>query len=218
MASLMTIRTARTIRKLFVGNITADVEAALARVISRSLKKYEDEFPSALRGQVARLREQEVKSGIEMVNIALDSTRAAMLQKLKDAGRALEPLMKSKLEPAFIIANEVSGKGSIAKQKTILREFIQVNAPEIFGSLEAKLLQCVEETCALLETHLSGQLKTVATKIELGMSVLWDERGSQSEQECRKFALKQMNELCNRIDTLHKQTGSALALDTDSAN
>ncbi|KAH8830804.1 hypothetical protein DL96DRAFT_1668499 [Flagelloscypha sp. PMI_526] len=184
-----------------LGGVQKDIETVIKRIID------EVEASAAL-GLKERTRLQG-QTCLEEMTIAVKSF-------ITDISRSIAPNIQNELIPGYDRAMEERGKGSVARQKTFFRTFVDECKDDLFeGSSDAIMVKLNEAAKAAAEALRVGTLE-LADKIEVNMSVLWEGVRDDPQQVRARAELVRTLEQVQRQLLLLKQAATLKQNSQDS--
>ncbi|KAG8902263.1 hypothetical protein FRC00_014088 [Tulasnella sp. 408] len=144
-------------------------------------------------GVAAVLTEAALREMIQIVHEALQKEQ-------KDISRSLSPHVQKRLRDVYICAMLERGRGSTARQRDIVNRGVQDRRGDRFVGVSKILLSELDAAAETVGNALDASLSELARKVELLMSVLWENINSTAEQlVIRNAAVEVMAEISQQI-------------------
>ncbi|KAG5716551.1 GTPase SLIP-GC [Termitomyces sp. T112] len=159
--------------KIFESDLFGPFEAASISSINKLIQDIEN---SAARGLKDRSRMQG-ELCLEEARVALKKTmevvRETMNNEQKEVSRCMAPHVQTQLAEGYDRAMEERGTGSVARQRTYFRGFIDSCKNEIFNDGADVVMDRLTKAADAVGDALDGALSQLAQKIEVNLSILW---------------------------------------------
>ncbi|KIY51603.1 hypothetical protein FISHEDRAFT_11570, partial [Fistulina hepatica ATCC 64428] len=142
---------------------------------------------------------------LEEAKIALQATLVEVKQKLqelqKDLSRALVPHVQQQLMNSYDLAMEEHGRGSVARQKAVFRREIELSKDEMFDGAAGKLMTGLNEAAAQVALVLKEHAAALANKVEVNLSVLWENvRDDAAQVQARKAVVDVADDILKQLE------------------
>ncbi|KAJ7781316.1 hypothetical protein B0H16DRAFT_1671621 [Mycena metata] len=158
---------------------------------------------SAVDGLKDRSRIQG-ESCLASARVTLDQTVETVKETLqneqKEVSRSLAPHVQGQLLDGYQNAMEERGKGSVARQKAVFRDFIKDSKDEIFEDSAEVILERLDNAADAIGRTLTVALENLAQKVEVNLAVLWEGVRADPEQvKARSDAIAQANKVLDQL-------------------
>ncbi|KAG8979124.1 hypothetical protein FRC05_009334 [Tulasnella sp. 425] len=137
--------------------------------------------------------ETALKAMIQVVHEALQKEQ-------KEISRSLSPHVQEQLRDVYIRAMEERGRGSVARQKDVVNRGVQDSRGDMFAGGSNILMSKLTLAAETVGKALDASLSELARKVEVLMSVLWEDINTTTEQMViRSAAVEVMAEISQQI-------------------
>ncbi|TDL29353.1 hypothetical protein BD410DRAFT_18164 [Rickenella mellea] len=183
----MTRNIASSWAMVFEADLFANFEASAIQAIVDLLHRIEESCPMALVDRAKGQGELCLEEAKEAFKKTLDIVRETMNTEQKEVSRCLAPHVQGQLTDGYERAMEEHGRGSVARQKAVFHDFIDRNKGEIFTGGADTLLERLDKAALAVGDALQDALESLAQKVEVSLSVLWE----GPKDEVRQVAVRQ---------------------------
>ncbi|KZT43419.1 hypothetical protein SISSUDRAFT_693111 [Sistotremastrum suecicum HHB10207 ss-3] len=170
----LTTEIASSWSRVFESDLFADVEKSATRHIQKLLQEVEASAPAGLQDRCKTqgdLAHEETKVVMKKI---MAEVKNKMSNEQKEVSRCLSPHVQDQLGDGYDLAMEERGKGSVARQKLVFRNFVDRNRGDIFTDGADLLLGRLDVAAEAVGETLDQSLAELANKVEICMSVLWE--------------------------------------------
>ncbi|KAL5487951.1 hypothetical protein ACEPAI_6059 [Sanghuangporus weigelae] len=174
LVSPMTKTIASSWAKTFETNLFTGFEKESLKVISDLLQEIEESCPKALRDRVhhqAQLCLDEVKVALRKT---IDVVSAELTSAQKEVSRSLEPHVRNQLCDGYSLAMQEHGRGSVARQKLVFKNYVSNNKDHLFEDGADLILEGLDKIAIGIGEALVKAMDSLAEKIEVNLAVLWE--------------------------------------------
>ncbi|KAL5527490.1 hypothetical protein ACEPAG_6281 [Sanghuangporus baumii] len=199
LVSPMTKMIASSWAKTFETNLFTSFEKESLKVISDLLQEIEESCPKALRDRThhqAQLCLDEVKVALRK---AIDVVSGELTSAQKEVSRGLEPHVRNQLCDGYSLALQEHGRGSVARQKLVFKNYVSNNKDHLFEDGAELILEGLDNIAIGVGKALVKAMNSLAEKIEVNLAVLW-ENASDSVH-----LLQERTEAVKCIDSISRQ-------------
>ncbi|KAG8740113.1 hypothetical protein FRC10_004742 [Ceratobasidium sp. 414] len=208
----MTREIASSWAQVFESDLFTPMEAAARTEITQLLKDIEDSVPAGLKDR-CKTRTQATLKEVQVVTAnILQNIKTAMTNEQKEISRCLTPHVKSSLLDGYRLALAEQGKGSVARQKGVFRDYLASNRDTIFDGGANSLFDKLDQAADSVGQLLGCALGELSEKVEVSMSTLWEvPKGNEDDVIKRR-------QLMTRIHTMLGQLEPWIAASKNPAN
>ncbi|KAG6872791.1 hypothetical protein C0995_006520 [Termitomyces sp. Mi166 len=160
--------------KVFESDLFGPFEAASISSINKLLKDVEDSAAQGLKYRTRMQGEQCLEEARVALKKTMEVVRETMNNEQKEVSRCMAPHVQTQLVEGYDCAMEERGTGSVARQKTYFRGFINSRKDEIFDDGADVVMDRLTKAADAVGNALDGALGQLAQKIEVNLSVLWE--------------------------------------------
>ncbi|KAG8961273.1 hypothetical protein FRC03_005582 [Tulasnella sp. 419] len=120
--------------------------------------------------------------------------------KQKDVSRTLSPHIQLQLQESYALAMLERGIGSVARQKAVVHNEIKRLRNQLFQGASDLLMDGLSSAAEAVGDALHSSLWDLANKVEVAMSVLWEDvKSSKAQIEYRAAVVKEVQEVAQQI-------------------
>ncbi|KAG9018995.1 hypothetical protein FRB90_007375 [Tulasnella sp. 427] len=124
----------------------------------------------------------------------------ALQKEQKEISRSLSPHVQQQLRDVYIRAMDERGKGSVARQKDVVNRGVQEARGDMFAGGSNILMSKLVAAAETVGNALDASLSELARKVEVLMSVLWEDINTTAEQlVVRSAAVEVIAEISQQI-------------------
>ncbi|KAF7977636.1 hypothetical protein HWV62_3046 [Athelia sp. TMB] len=187
-------------QQVFEGDLFAAFERAATHSINKLLKQVEDSAAGGLKDRV----KSQAELCLEEARVALEKTlelvRVTMNNEQKEVSRCLAPHVQNQLTDTYLLALEERGPGSVARQKAVFRNSISEQKDEVFEDGADVILERLAAAAEAIGATLQGALADLAQKIEVNLSVLWEDvQDDPNQVRARQEAVVIISEILQQV-------------------
>ncbi|TEB25908.1 hypothetical protein FA13DRAFT_1777161 [Coprinellus micaceus] len=140
-------------------SVTFEVlEEAVLGCVDQILEDFKDSAPPSLEGS----------------SRVFSNAREVLVREQKKLSRSLDDHIANELHDAYVDAAAQTGKGSVRRQKTMMKDHLDKNRVSIFNSGSDAILDGTDNAMASIGEGLEMALGELARKVEMDLSVLWE--------------------------------------------
>jgi len=126
--------------------------------------------------------------------------KEAMNTEQKEISRVVAPYVQQQLLDGYDESFAERGLGSVARQKKIMHDFIVDVKDEIFADSAHTLMERLAGAVQTIGDTLTNALEELAEKVEVSLSVLWEEtRDDPAQKQIRNMTMKEMKAIIEQI-------------------
>lgn len=196
----LTSSIAKSWGEVFEQDLFAEFGRRTTQAIEQLIEEIKDSAAPGLRERCrvqGHLAEEDAQTALRAM---IQTVHEALQKEQKEISRSLSPHVQQQLLDVYIRAIMERGKGSVARQKEVVNNGVQNARGDMFAGgsniLMSKLATAAETVGNVLDTSLSE----LARKVEVLMSVLWENINTTAEQlVVRSAAVEVMAEISQQI-------------------
>lgn len=151
----------------------------------------------------------------EEVHLALGKiikvVEGALVREQKEISRCLAPHVQTELVDGYDQATGQRGKGSVARQKTLFRDYVNTHRHVVFDGGAEVLLGRLSAAAEAVGKALNESLRELAEKVEVSISVLWE--GIPDDLRVRSQIIQTVSQMLAQLD-MWSQAAEKVSLDS----
>ncbi|KAG0709519.1 hypothetical protein DFH29DRAFT_869853 [Suillus ampliporus] len=160
---------------LFESDLFAPLSAAITECVNRLLVNVEATAVAALKDRVrAQSYDSQEEARLALGKI-MEVVEKSLEQEQKQISRCLAPHVQAELADGYDLAIKERGIGSVARQKTLFHNYIDIYKDIIFDDGLAVLMRRLLVAAEAIGKALNKSLRELAEKVEVSLAVLWED-------------------------------------------
>ncbi|KAG2047441.1 hypothetical protein BDR06DRAFT_985189 [Suillus hirtellus] len=183
---------------LFESDLFTPLSSAVTECVKKLLADVEVSAAAELKER-ARARSSDSQ---EEVHLALGKiikvVEEALVREQKEISRCLAPHVQTELVVGYNRATGQRGKGSVARQKTVFRDYVNTHRHVVFDGGAEVLLGRLSAAAEAVGKALNESLRELAEKVEVSISVLWE--GIPDDLRVRSQIIQTVSQMLAQLD------------------
>ncbi|EMD41186.1 hypothetical protein CERSUDRAFT_91948 [Gelatoporia subvermispora B] len=202
-----TRRIASSWSKVFEADLFASLETSAMDKVNKLLS----EVKASAAGSLTKRARAQARVCVKEAHVTLQKTltlvRDIMKSEQKEISRCLTPHVQTRLVDGYDRAMRESGAGSVARQKTVFKAYLNDIKHELFENAAVLLMSRLKNIVELIGKALKSSLGDLAVKMETSFAVLWEGPCfDPAELKTRAQVVKTVQEIVSQVE-LRLQTG-----------
>ncbi|KAF9452482.1 hypothetical protein P691DRAFT_697145, partial [Macrolepiota fuliginosa MF-IS2] len=160
--------------KVFESDLFAPFEAAVTSTINKLLEEIEDTAAAGLKDRTRRQGDLCLEEARVALRQIIEIVRETLAREQKEVSRCMAPHVQIQLLDGYDRAMEERGRGSVARQKDVFRQYVNDQKNEMFEGGAQVIMDRLVAIANAIGEDLETALEELAKKIEVNISVLWE--------------------------------------------
>ncbi|ESK97641.1 hypothetical protein Moror_17503 [Moniliophthora roreri MCA 2997] len=200
--------------KVFESDLFGPFEVSALRVIGDLITEIEASAAPGLKDRVKLQGELCLQDAKLALAKTIDLVRETMSTEQKEISRCLAPHVQMQLMDGYDEAMEFRGPGSVKKQKDFMHDHVAESKDSVFDDGADVVMERLTSAAKAIGTALDSSFEELAKKIEVDLSVLWENIGGDDPHQvvARSRMAELVTESLNQIQMwtdAEKQTRQA---------
>jgi hypothetical protein len=152
-------------QQVFEGDLFTAFETAALKSIDKLLKDVEDSAAFGLKDRVKSQAELCMEEAKVALKKTVELVRQTMNDEQKEVSRCLAPHIQDQLIAGYDLAMEERGRGSVARQKAVMHDYIDDRKDDVFDDGADVLLDRLAKAAEAIGAALDRALSDLAEKV-----------------------------------------------------
>ncbi|KAF5370055.1 hypothetical protein D9758_001123 [Tetrapyrgos nigripes] len=192
---------ASTWGKIFEQDLFAPFETDALRVINKLVDDVEASAALGLKDRVKSQGELCLEEAKVALKKSIELVRETLNSEQKEISRCLAPHVQNNLVDGYDLAMEERGKGSVARQKSVIKLYVNEKKDDMFDDGADVIMNRLGDAAKAVGNVLDSAFGDLAKKIEVNLSVLWEgTRDSPEQVASRRSMLGAISSILTQVD------------------
>ncbi|KDQ17601.1 hypothetical protein BOTBODRAFT_64068 [Botryobasidium botryosum FD-172 SS1] len=164
--------------RVFEANLFSSFETKAAETIVTLLEEFQASCPASIQYkahiQIQACREEAINALTRISAIG----EKELSRGQKAASRHLVPRIRQQMVGGYREALTVTGRGSVAAQKSLLRNFVGTKKDHLFQSAADAVLESLDKIAVAVGEGMNQKLRGLGNKVEANLATLWAYQGN----------------------------------------
>ncbi|KAG8929017.1 hypothetical protein FRC01_005056, partial [Tulasnella sp. 417] len=196
----LTSSIAKSWGEVFEQDLFAEFGRRTTQAIEKVIEEIKDSAAPGLRercGVQGNLAKEDAETALKAM---IQIVHEALQKEQKEISRSLSPHVQEQLRDVYIRAMMERGRGSVARQKDVVNNGVHDAREDMFAGGSNILMSKLTAAAETVGNALDASLSELARKVEVLMSVLWENINTTAEQlVVRSAAVEVMAEISQQI-------------------
>ncbi|KAF8589963.1 hypothetical protein K439DRAFT_1628171 [Ramaria rubella] len=186
--------------RVFEADLFASFESQAMAHIKKLLKDVENSATPSLQDRSKRQGEIALEEAKIAMKSLVTVVRDILNEQQKEVSRCLVPHVQTQLRSGYNQAAEERGRGSVARQKAVLHDFVKTTRNHVFNGGADALIDRLSKAADTVGEALDAALGDLSKKIEVSMSVLWESpREDPRQMRARRETLETLQTVTGQV-------------------
>ncbi|KDQ17600.1 hypothetical protein BOTBODRAFT_29776 [Botryobasidium botryosum FD-172 SS1] len=197
----MTTPIASSWARIFKTNFFSSFTTKATETIEKLFDDFEASCPAALRDKARSQCQASFQEAMDALKKIVSAGRHELSRGQKAASRRLVPQVREQMTKGYKDALAVTGRGSVAIQKAIIRDFIEANEDSLFRSGADLILNSLDTIAVSVGGGMKSKLQGLGHRVEANLSTLWVDLGARKglAGECAQ-AIESIDKIVVQLD------------------
>ncbi|KAG1886363.1 uncharacterized protein F5891DRAFT_1120509 [Suillus fuscotomentosus] len=183
---------------IFESDLFTPLSSAVTECVKKLLADVEVSAVAELKERAcARSSDSQEEVHLTLGKI-IEVVEGALVREQKEISRCLAPHVQTELVDGYNRATRQRGKGSVARQKTVFRDYVNTHRHVVFDGGAEVLLGRLSAAAEAVGKALNESLRELAEKVEVSISVLWE--GIPDDLRVRSQIIQTVSQMLAQLD------------------